>query len=109
MRLPSWVYAIRHDITGKTYVGISCNPKRRLYQHLYRLRKGAHEVGDMQADYNKYGEHLTFSILEEVQTYQERNKEFKWQIRLNTLDRRYGYNYKDPVTSWYNRGKPEAQ
>lgn len=60
---------------------------------------------DLQADYNRYGENFIISLLDEVSCYAEKNKEFTWQIKLGTLDRRRGYNYKDPVTKWYNRGQ----
>jgi len=53
-------------------------------------------VEDMQADFDKYGERFTLSILDEVRVWGDRVKEKEWQRRLNTQDRRCGYNYKDP-------------
>lgn len=105
MKLPAKVYAIRHDITGKIYVGCTGNLRQRLCHHLASLRRGEHPVEDMQSDYNLYGEHYTISVLDEINQFSERHKEFKWQIKLGTLDRQRGYNYKDPVTRWYNRPK----
>ena len=105
MKLPAKVYAIRCEANGKVYVGMSSNVKQRWSRHMSRLRAGKHHVPDMQADYDKYGECFSFAVIDDVNTYDDRRKEFAWQIKLKTLDRRYGYNYRDPVTSWYNRGK----
>lgn len=33
------VYLIENKATGKVYVGVSKNYKRRIYQHLYLLKK----------------------------------------------------------------------
>lgn len=95
MKLPSKVYAIQHLITKKTYIGRSAEPENRYLSHLYALRRGAHPVEDLQADFNKYGEHLAFTILDNIQNFDEREKEFQWMEKLRTYDRRYGYNYKD--------------
>ena len=46
------VYLIENKATGKVYVGVSKNCKRRIYQHLYLLKKGTHPNKDMQTDYN---------------------------------------------------------
>lgn len=103
MRLPAKVYALRHEGTGKIYVGMSSRLKQRIQHHMSSLRIGKHPVEDLQFDYNNHGKEITVIVLDEVQDYDERKKEFAWQIKLRTLDRRYGYNYKDPVTKWYNR------
>lgn len=105
MKLPATVYAIRNEVTRKIYVGRSANPKRRLQYHMSLLRRGEHPVADMQADFDDYGEHFRFFILDKIEKYADRGKELDWQKRLNTLDRRYGYNYQDSVVTWYNRGK----
>ena len=100
MKFPAFIYELRHNPTGKAYVGISHTPKRRWKSHLSALRRGAHPVEDMQADYNAYGENFTFRILEEVKSPGKRSREFAWQLKLRTLERQRGYNYKDPVTHW---------
>lgn len=100
MKLPAYVYELKHETTGKAYIGISHNPKRRLNQHLCLLRRGRHPVEDLQTDYNKHGEMFSFRILEEVLSIDKRSREFAWQLKLRTLERHRGYNYKDPVTNW---------
>lgn len=100
MKYPAYVYVITLEATGKQYVGLSSNVRRRISQHRSALRRGSHPVEDMQTDYNRAGGSISFCILEEVRTAAERCKEFKWQLLLKTLERNKGYNYKDPVTRW---------
>lgn len=100
MKLPKWVYALTLDATGKTYIGMTQAPTLRYKQHLQRLRAGTHPVEDMQTDYNVYGGAVSFRVLDKVETWADRRKEFQWQLKLHTLDRSRGYNYKDPVTNW---------
>lgn len=100
MNFPSWVYVIKLSTTQKVYVGISSNPKNRFNQHCSALRRGAHPVGDFQKDYNHYGGVLTFRIVDQVNDWGERRKEFVWQQKLRSLERSCGYNYRDPVTRW---------
>lgn len=100
MKYPSWVYIIQHNVTRKIYVGISSNPKKRLQQHLSALRHNKHIVADLQEDYNLYGEHLSFYVVDRVDSAKDRNKEFMWQIKVRSLEREKGYNYRDPVTRW---------
>ena len=100
MKFPAYVYELKHNSTGKAYIGISHNPKQRLSNHLYALRHGSHPVEDLQADFNAHGEDISFRILEEILTKDKRGREFAWQLKLRTLERSSGYNYKDPVTRW---------
>lgn len=103
MKYPAWVYVLRNETNGKAYVGISSNPKRRKSTHLSDLRGGRHPVEDMQADFNRGGR-FSFTILERVEERgQIPNPEFYWQIKLRTLNRSTGYNYKDKSAGWYNR------
>lgn len=95
LRLPRFVYAIQHNVTKKIYVGSSCNPDSRYMSHIYSLRNNSHHVGDMQSDFNKYGENFSFFVLDMIANWSDRNKEYEWMRRLRTYDRQYGYNYKD--------------
>lgn len=95
MRLPREVYVIRNLITGKVYVGSSYNIKGRLRRHLVALRGGKHSVEDMQKDYNEYGELFLISVVDKINTYNEKYKEYEWMKRLNSYKREVGYNYKD--------------
>ena len=103
MNQHAYIYAIRHNITGKIYIGSSACPQERYKHHINRLRRGVHSVEDMQADFNRYGEDYTFTILEEVFNHRT-GRERRWMYYYQTHDRKRGYNYKDPTAkSW--RGK----
>ena len=105
MKLPMVVYIIKNEVTGKIYVGRSSNLKVRVQQHMNLLRRGMHPVEDMQADFDEYGDHFRVIVIDKIETYGDRSKEGQWQKRLNTLDRRYGYNYRDPLIIHYGRKK----
>lgn len=95
MKFPRKVYAIQHNVTKKIYVGSSNNVENRYLNHIYALRKHKHGVEDLQQDYDEYGEDFSLFILDEINCYEERKKEFEWMKKYNTLTRGVGYNYKD--------------
>ena len=101
MKYPAWVYIITHNPTGKKYVGISSNPRKRISCHLSCLRNGKHPVEDMQSDYYQYGGDYSFQIVSEVKAYDpRRNWELHWQLETRSLEREHGYNYKDPTARY---------
>lgn len=98
MKYPAYIYVMVVGGTGKTYVGISANPKARFARHKSLLQAGKHPVEDMQADYNaSTNKHLSYFVMEKVNTETERFKEHRWQVKLQSYDRSRGYNYKDPT------------
>lgn len=97
MRLPRQVYAIRHNVTGRTYIGSSKDVHRRYAHHLCLLRRGLHPVEDMQRDYDDHGENYSFHILADILKFEERHKEYELMRKYNTMTRGFGYNYKDHV------------
>ena len=99
MKLPRTVYLIRHNKTNRIYIGSSANPQKRFKDHIYRLRNGSHPVGDMQADFDTYGEDYTVEYLEVITTYKDGMHEYDWMEKYNSHIRGSGYNYKD----WNNR------
>lgn len=42
MHIPRTIYAIRHNVTGRVYVGSSAAPIKRIRSHLNALRRGKH-------------------------------------------------------------------
>jgi hypothetical protein len=50
----------------------------------------------MQADFDKYGDDYTVTILEEIVDYNDRYKEFQWMEKYQSHIRGNGYNYKEP-------------
>ena len=97
MKLPRTVYAIQHNDTKKIYVGSSADVEARYWNHICRLRNHKHVIEDMQRDFDKYGENYSLFILEEINTYAEKNKEYEWMAKLKSHIRGVGYNYKDRV------------
>lgn len=97
MKLPKTVYALRHEATGKIYVGSTANIRTRFLKHLNRLKNGAHHVKDLQADYDRYeNKGITLLCLDEIKDFEERNKEYEWMAFYQSFDREHGYNYADP-------------
>jgi group I intron endonuclease len=97
MHIPRKIYAIKHNTTGRIYIGSSRDVESRIKNHICQLRIGKHNVADMQADFNEYGENFSFFVLDEIECYEDRVKEYEWMRKLETNVRGKGYNYKDMV------------
>lgn len=95
MDLPRKVYLIRHNITGRIYIGSSKNVETRYMNHMYNLRSGKHPVEDMQKDFDEHGENFTLTVIDEIRTYEEASKEYEWMREFKSYIRGVGYNYKD--------------
>lgn len=95
MKYPRKVYAIRHNVTDRVYIGSSCNVDRRFKQHLYALQAHTHVVDDMQKDYDEHGEDFTLTILDTINDESEIEKEYEWMDKYQSFVRGVGYNYKD--------------
>ena len=96
MKLPRQVYALVYEPTGKMYIGSSANVVKRFRVHISQLRHGKHPVVDLQADFDRHGEHLKLIILDRIDVFADRDKEYRWMEQLQTFDRQRGYNYQDP-------------
>lgn len=95
MNIPRTIYAIRHNPTGKVYVGSSSMLDLRLRYHMNALKAQKHANEAMQADYNTYGGDYTFFKLAEITRFQDRGQEYAWMEILQTRDPAKGYNYKE--------------
>ena len=95
MRFPRKVYAIRHNVTNRVYIGSSCHVDKRFNEHLTALRSHRHSVEDMQADFDKYGDDFTLTILDHIATIADKNKEYEWMQKNQSYIRGVGYNYND--------------
>lgn len=96
MNYPRKVYAIRHNVTGRVYIGSSCHVDKRFNQHINALRSHRHPVEDMQSDFDQYGEDFTLTVLEHVATPTDKGREYDWMNKNQSYIRGVGYNYKDP-------------
>ncbi len=90
-----YIYAIRHNKTKRLYIGSTKNPKR-LQSHLSNLRNGKHHSTELQSDYDKYGEDLTFFLLETLPNdkwgFDARGREAYWIHYYGTDISGRGYN-----------------
>lgn len=89
------VYMIRHNITGRMYIGRTENVNKRVYQHFCLLKRGKHSVEDMQSDFDAYGDNFTISVLG-YENYSNRGFETQMMDKYKSTTRGVGYNYKDP-------------
>lgn len=105
MDFPRSVYMIRHNVTGRMYIGSSKNASSRCRSHLNMLRSRSHIVEDMQKDFDEYGEDYTISVLETITQFSDRNKEYEWMKKYNSHIRGIGYNYKDHATIQLHKKK----
>lgn len=96
MKLPRQVYALIHEPSGKKYIGSSSKVAKRFRVHLSQLKHGAHHNRELQADYDLQGGPISLIILDEVRSFDDRDKEYQWMKRLKTFDPRFGYNCRDP-------------
>ena len=96
MKFPRYVYVIKHNHTGKVYVGSAEDAERRYSSHLVSLRSHKHPVEDFQDDFDKFGEDLTFRVVDVITKGMDDAKEYEWIERYSSFIRGVGYNYKDP-------------
>lgn len=97
MDIPRKIYAIKHNVTKRIYVGSTMYPEKRFAGHLQALRNGKHPVEDMQKDYDEYGEDFTFFVMETISKFEERGREYEYMLFFESHIRGKGYNYKDHV------------
>ena len=57
MGYPQKIYAIKHKVTKRIYIGTTCREIEIRYRaHINDLKKNKHPSVLMQEDFNKYGE-----------------------------------------------------
>lgn len=95
MNFPRKVYAIRHNVTNRVYIGSSYHVDKRFNEHISALRAHRHIVEDMQADFDKYGEDFSLTVLDHIATVADKNKEYDWMKKNQSYIRGVGYNYND--------------
>ena len=105
MRFPRKVYAIRHNVTNRVYIGSSCHVDKRFNEHLTALRSHRHTVEDMQADFDEYGDDFTLTIVDHIATIADKNKEYEWMQKNQSYIRGVGYNYNDKKWSGVDKDK----
>lgn len=97
MKTPRIVYALKHEATGKMYIGSTANVKKRYQVHCSQLKYGKHPAKKLQTDYDQHeNKELTLMVLDEITKGGESGKEYEWMARYQTTDPEKGYNYADP-------------
>lgn len=102
------MYLIRHNVTGKVYIGSSKDPDSRYKSHLYALKNGHHIVEDFQRDYNE-DSGLSFEVLEKIASPAESYKEYEAMDLYQSRDRNRGYNYRDAHRYYRKPSEAEAK
>lgn len=95
MEFPRVVYALKHEPTGKIYVGSTHDVINRVRTHISLLKRGYHTNVAMQEDFNRYGEGYVVFVLDGIQGWSDRNKEYLWMDALKARDPERGYNGKE--------------
>lgn len=88
------IYTIENKTNGKLYVGSAIGHYRRKAQHFYMLRRNTHWNKHLQSAYNKYREEaIIFQPVEFIDdTSMLEERESFWITKLNSADRKFGYN-----------------
>lgn len=88
------IYQIRNLVNNKIYIGSTIQGfKKRLYNHLYELRRNTHYSSYLQRAWNKYGEEsFEFTILEVCDKSVIIQREQYWLDELQPYKRNVGYN-----------------
>lgn len=88
--MSSGIYIIEF-IGGSFYIGSATNIKRRILNHLSRLRRGVSNCVALQRAFTKYGEtNFTYRVLEYCSIESLRSREMYYIINMGALD--VGYN-----------------
>jgi len=92
----AFVYAIRHELTGKVYVGCTKDVERRIKEHLRLLKANNHPIKQMQDDYNRYGGEYSYYILfNAYAAYDAFLMERHFMTLLDSRNPQNGYNSQD--------------
>ena len=96
MEAKGFVYALRHNPTGKIYVGCTRNVERRVNEHIKQLINNSHSIKAMQQDFDNYPFDYSYYVLfEAYAAYDAFMMEKHFMSLLGTRDPEKGYNYKD--------------
>lgn len=99
------VYRIVCSTSLKSYIGQTCNPKKRIYEHFRRLKSNQHHNLHLQSAFNQYGVDAFYSevIETDIPVGEVDNRERYWITHFDSLLN--GFN-KAPGGNLAYRGKP---
>ena len=84
----SGIYIIKNIITGKIYIGSAVNIEKRLYAHLWALKKNRHDNIHLQRAWNKDGE--AFFLFDKYLNCEIKDLIFYEQLTIDASIIRYG-------------------
>lgn len=88
----SGIYKITCTANNRLYIGSAINIRKRIYQHIWDLRRLAHHSITLQRAWDKYGETaFTYEVLELVLAPFLLEREQYWLDKLQPFDER-GFN-----------------
>jgi predicted GIY-YIG superfamily endonuclease len=101
-----YIYALYNDYNDEVYVGCTIYPDRRFYQHKLDFKYLDKGYAFKSASYMflKYGEHVKFKILEELDSDKKTMHEIEMQyiVKLNCINK---MNPKHLPDSYYSRNR----
>lgn len=96
MKFPRKVYILRHEATGKIYVGSAADVLLRYKSHRSKLKHGRHNSTNLQKDYDSHEDKsLSIVVIDSIAGISEKAKEYEWMDLLRTYDPAVGYNGND--------------
>ena len=88
----SGIYCIENMVNGKRYIGSSKSVRKRIIEHLGKLKAGTHKNKHLQSSYNKYGaENWIAYLIESCAIEDLASIESEWLETLHPFDEG-GYN-----------------
>jgi group I intron endonuclease len=108
------VYAIRHVLSGKLYVGSSRNLARRWREHRRALNKGTHHSRHLQRAWDRHGaDAFVFEILQAIENDADLMMAEQFHINKTEAYRRsHGYNISltaDPLRGLHRSAEHRAR
>lgn len=98
-----YIYEIYNKVSGRKYIGMTANHKKRFEQHMNHLRYGKHSSKLLQRDFVLYGKNsFDYRILETVENKTEAHQREKHYMILNkSYYEDFGYNGQDVMFNKY--------
>ena len=98
MEFPREIYAIKHKVTKRIYIGSTHKTIEERYKmHMGDLKRGSHKSSLMQEDFDTYGEQYDVYRLGRIENFSETKKEYEEMITHKTFEEAYGYNQGDAI------------
>lgn len=89
----SGIYKIKNLENDKIYIGQSVTVRRRVKEHMNKLRDNKHENKHLQNSWNKNGEKsFVFELVEYCDREELNSREVYWMNYFKSYEKKHGYN-----------------